>query len=72
MNDVKVLRDHSQPCDHPSGHRQSETRDGKAIWRCFAAGCPGGKEITYQKLVYYEETFYMQDGDRYLVEADND
>ena len=38
----RVLRDHSQPCEHV-GYGAEETQPG--MWTCFTGDCPGGREV---------------------------
>ena len=42
MNDIKILRDHSLPCEHDEAWR--ENLDW-FVWKCGIEVCPGGKEI---------------------------
>ena len=49
----RVLRDHSEPCEHPEafrlGHSGEYSED--VTWRCQVVWCPGGQEVVVSEVV---------------------
>ena len=45
MNTME-LRDHSQPCKHPSARTSPGAFVLRGVWQCDVPDCPGGKKIT--------------------------
>ena len=42
----RVLRDHSQPCEHQWVRRIDPQLGNDPVYGCSEAGCPGGREVT--------------------------
>ena len=61
----RVLRDHSQPCEHASQKVLAE-RPGKWFspdgggWQCSVDSCPGGREVTIDYEAFRREYFGTQ------------
>ncbi len=46
----RVLRDHSQPCDHDAEWSWEGTAE-RRIYLCNVLACPGGREVTEAEII---------------------
>ena len=44
----RVLRDHSEPCEHGEPYADNHP---DFYWRCSRFGCPGGREVTEAEII---------------------